>query len=114
MVGAVLFGAGLGFGYALFDDRPSRRTPPAGPGTTAGEVGTSCQVTGLDTVAVPDLVGTPLPAAVAKARAGGLQVLGTGTPDGDPSGPTAVVRAQKPSPGFRVPAGACLGFRTGP
>ncbi len=71
-----------------------------------------CATDGPRTIDVPDVVGLPLTDAITRIRAAGLDVVDTGTPDGDPTGPTAVVRSQEPAAGTRVPEAACVGFRT--
>lgn len=76
-------------------------------------IGVSGCVRGGDrSTIVPDVVGRPLHQAIAVMREAGLHVVGTGTPNGDPTGPRAVIRAQEPPAGERVPVGACMGFRT--
>lgn len=71
-----------------------------------------CVSDGERSITVPDAVGRPLNEAIIAMQQAGLHVVGTGTPEGDPSGPVAVVRAQEPPSGERVPLGACMGFRT--
>ena len=58
------------------------------------------------------MIGLPLTDAITSLRAAGLDVVGTGTPDGDPTGPTAIVRSQEPAAGTPVPKAACVGLRT--
>jgi hypothetical protein len=115
-VGTVAIVGALGVGYPLSRDRSEPVRTPAGVHTP--DVAAACQVDGPKVVTVPYVVGRHLPDAIARARASGLQVVGNGLPDGDPdgdpAGASAVVRAQKPSAGLRVPVGACIGFRTGP
>lgn len=65
-------------------------------------------------ITVPLAVGRPLGEAIIAMQQAGLRVVGTGTPAGDPTGPEAVVRAQKPRAFERVPLGSCIGFRTLP
>lgn len=72
-----------------------------------------CVADGPRTVDVPDVVALPLNEAAIRMQRAGLNVVGTGVPDGDPTGREAVVRAQEPPAGSRVPLGACIGFRTG-
>jgi hypothetical protein len=84
-------------GYVMFGDHPA--SAPA-----------ACQVDGLNMVAVPDVVGKPLQDAMATVRAGALRVVA----DGGPADAGAVVLAQEPPRGVRVPVGACVGFRTRP
>jgi beta-lactam-binding protein with PASTA domain len=61
---------------------------------------------------VPDVIGRHLGSAIRAIESAGLNVVGYGTPESDPTGPDSTVHAQKPSGGERVPAGACVGFRT--
>jgi PASTA domain len=72
-----------------------------------------CVADGPATIDVPDGVGLPLTEAAIRMQRAGLNVVGTGTPSGDPTGQDAVVRAQEPPAGMRLPQGACIGFRTG-
>jgi hypothetical protein len=72
----------------------------------------SCADSGDEHVTVPDLVGMKLWDAVASASRAGLNVVGTGTSAGDPTGDEAMVTAQAPEAGAPVPPGACIGFRT--
>jgi hypothetical protein len=72
-----------------------------------------CIANGPPTIDVPDAVGRRLSEAGILMQDVGLNVVGKGTPDGDPTGQDAVVRAQEPEAGARVPEGACIGFRTG-
>lgn len=72
----------------------------------------SCADRGDEQVTVPDLVGMSLWDAVASASRAGLNVVGTGTSTGDPTGDDAVVTAQAPEAGTQVPPGSCIGFRT--
>jgi PASTA domain len=71
-----------------------------------------CVAAGPSTIDVPDAVGLPLSEALIQMQTAGLNVVGKGTPSGDPTGGDAVVRAQEPPAGTRVPLGACVGFRT--
>ncbi len=71
-----------------------------------------CATDGPRTVDVPDVEGLPLTDAITPIRAAGLDVVGTGTPDRDPTGPTAIVRSQEPPAGTPVPEAAYVGFRT--
>ncbi len=71
-----------------------------------------CVADGDRSITVPAAVGRPLSEAIIVMQQAGLHVVGTGTHEGDPTGPEAVVRAQKPRAGERVPLGACIGFRT--
>lgn len=71
-----------------------------------------CVVDGAATVEVPDAVGLTLNEAAIRVQTAGLTVVGSGTPSGDPTDDDAVVRAQEPPAGARVPMGACVGFRT--
>ena len=71
-----------------------------------------CVADGDRSITVPDAVGRPLGEAIIAMQQAGLHVVGTGTPRGDPTGSVAVVRAQEPPAGERVPLGACIGFRT--
>ena len=71
-----------------------------------------CAVDGDTLVTVPNVIGSPLGDASAMLRDTRLRVIGSGVPTGDPDGPDAVVTAQKPSAGERVPVGACVAFRT--
>ena len=109
--GAALLASGLGVGTALFRDQAPPRQAPA---TSAGneDVRIGCQVDGGDVI-VPSVVGKPLGDAITAARARGLLVVDSGVRPGDPSDVSAIVRAQKPQAGMRVPFGACIGFRTG-
>lgn len=104
VIGALAFVAGVGTGYLAFDDRPNA----AGPGA----LDVACQVDGRHLVKVPDLLGEALGDATAQARAGGLQVVGTGVSGGDSAAPSSRVVAQAPPGGTLVPSGACIGFRT--
>lgn len=72
----------------------------------------SCADSGDEQVTVPDVVGMTLWDAVASASRAGLNVVGTGTSIGDPTGDDAVVTAQAPEAGAHVPRGSCIGFRT--
>ncbi|MCA1691800.1 MAG: PASTA domain-containing protein [Actinobacteria bacterium] len=107
----ILFTGGLA-GYVLFHDDKSDSSPPATPSADPAGARVGCQVGGFDLVTVPDLIRQHLGDAVAIAQASGLQVVENGVPIGDPSDASAVVRAQAPASGTRVPAGACIGFRT--
>ena len=112
IVGAIAFIAGVGIGYPLFhDDSPRSPVIPSTEGRS-GDVGVACQVEGQDFVSVPYLIGKRLLDAAARARASGLQLVGTGVSGGDPAGASAKVVAQKPPGGTRVPVGSCIGFRT--
>lgn len=71
-----------------------------------------CEADGSATIDVPDGVGLRLAEAATRMQRAGLTVVGTGTPSGDPTGRNAVVWSQEPPAGSRVPAGACVGFRT--
>jgi hypothetical protein len=62
------------------------------------------------TVRVPGVIGMTLPDAIRAVEAAGLNVIGSGTAPGDPTGDSAIVTAQEPD-GI-VPPGACIGFRT--
>jgi beta-lactam-binding protein with PASTA domain len=112
LAGLAVFGAGAASGFVLFHDRPSRPQTNYSAADVAG-AHVDCQASGSDAVSVPDVIGQTLAEAIARVWASGLQVVGTGTPFGDSTSPSAVVRAQKPSAAARVPAGACVGFRTG-
>lgn len=74
----------------------------------------SCVLKGDRAITVPDAVGRRLGAAIIAMQQAGLRVVGTGTPEGDPTGSRAVVRSQEPPAGARVPLDACVGFRTAP
>ena len=110
--GLLLFASGLGVGYVLFRDEAS--LPPPQATSPADKVGVrvACQVDGLDLITVPNVVGKPLRDAIGGVRASGLQVVDSGVIPGDSSEVSAIVVAQKPPAGIRVPAGACIGFRT--
>jgi hypothetical protein len=71
-----------------------------------------CVADGDWSITVPDAVGRPLREAIIAMQQAGLRVVGTGTPEGDPTASEAVVQAQEPPAGERVPRGACIGFRT--
>lgn len=71
-----------------------------------------CVADGPLTIDVPDGIGLPLTEAAIRMQRAGLNVVGTGTPSGDPTGQDAIVRAQEPPAGTRVPRGSCIGFRT--
>lgn len=71
-----------------------------------------CGVEAAETVDVPDVVGLSLGDAIRAVEAAGLSVVGTGTPPGDPTD-GAIITAQEPPAGTSVPAGSCIGFRTG-
>lgn len=73
----------------------------------------SCAAAGEATVVVPDVVGLELGAAIDALNREGFVVVGPGVPDGDPEDPGAIVLQQEPPAGRSVPAGACIGFRTG-
>ena len=72
-----------------------------------------CVAEGRRTIEVPDGISLPLTEAAIRMQRAGLNVVGTGTPSGDPTGQDVVVRAQEPPAGVRVPRGTCVGFRTG-
>jgi hypothetical protein len=65
-----------------------------------------CVPEGDRSITVPDAVGRPLGEAITAMQQAGLRVVGTGTPEGDPTESQAVVRAQEPPAGERVPLGA--------
>jgi hypothetical protein len=71
-----------------------------------------CVTHGDRTITVPDAVGRPLGDAITTMQQAGLHVVATGTPEGDPNGPDAVVQAQEPPAGQHATPGACIGFRT--
>ena len=112
LTGALLVAGGLGLGNALFRDEASPHRPAARSAENQ-DVGVRCQVDGLDKITVPNVVGKPLGVAISAARAGGLLVVDSGVRPGDPSELSARVLAQKPAAGTQVPAGSCIGFRTG-
>jgi hypothetical protein len=111
---------------SFFTDRlsPSTACPGANGSYPSGREGTctfafstpdspdQCVADGNRSITVPDAVGRPLSEAIIAMQQAGLHVVGTGTPEDDPTGPEAVVRAQEPPAGERVPSGACVGFRT--
>ena len=103
--------AALAVGWLLVDGRESTPTVPAPPDAGIG-ADAGCQVSGNETVTVPDVIGSPLQEAVATVRASGLAVVGTGVFRDDAVGSGARVRAQEPPAGVPVPVGACIGFRT--
>lgn len=72
----------------------------------------TCTTTGDASVEVPDVVGRELADARRMLEAAGLTVVDDGVPAGDDTSATAVVTAQEPPAGARVPAGACVGMRT--
>ena len=72
-----------------------------------------CASRGEATIAVPDVQGQRLGDAVRVVRSADLAVVGDGVPPGDPTGDDSIVQVQEPPPGALVPAGACIGFRTG-
>ena len=129
----VPFGAGLGAAVVDRDQArsffstplvPESECPGGGGSYPSGRTGVCtfqfststaaqrCATDGPRTIDVPDVVGLPLTDAITRIRAAGLDVVGTGTPDGDPTGPTAIVRSQEPAAGTLVPEAACVGFRT--
>ncbi len=113
-IGAIAFIAGVGIGYPSFHN-DSRRSPVmSSTEDRSGDDRVACQVEGQDLVSVPYLIGKHLLDAAARARASGLQLVGTGVSGGDPAGASATVVAQAPPADIRVPAGACIGFRTRP
>ncbi len=114
LITAIALIAGIGIDYLWFHDE--FRSSPVTSLTEArpGDDRVSCQVEGQNLVTVPNLIGKRLPDATARARASGLQLVGTGVSGGDPDGASARVSAQKPPSGIRVPAGACIAFRTRP
>ena len=73
----------------------------------------TCADTGPAIVTTPNVMGRPLPSAIAIMRQAGLTVLGNGVSGGDPIDANAIVRVQLPSAGDQVPLGSCVGFRTG-
>lgn len=111
---------------SFFSDRlvPASDCPGAGGTYPSGRGGVctfafftpdspeECVADGAATVEVPDAVGLTLNEAAIRMQTAGLNVVGSGTPSGDPTDEDAVVRAQEPPAGARVPAGACVGFRT--
>lgn len=111
---------------SFFSDRLSRACPGANASYPSGRRGTctfalstpdspdQCVADGDRSITVPNVVGRPLTDAITAMQQAGLQVVGTGTPEGDPTGRGAVVQAQEPPAGERVPPGACIGFRTAP
>lgn len=113
---------------SFFSDRLSRagNCPGANGSYPSGRKGTctfafstpdspeQCVADGDRAITVPDAVGRPLGAAIIAMQQAGLRVVGTGTPEGDPTGSRAVVRSQEPPAGGRVPLDACVGFRTAP
>jgi hypothetical protein len=108
LVGAIAVIASIGIRDLWFHD-DFRRSPVTSPAEARSDDGrVACQVEGQNFVTVPVLIGKPLAEAAAKARAGGLQLVGTGMS----GGATARVFAQKTPSGIRVPVGACIGFRT--
>ena len=76
-------------------DGKSASKPP--PSTTASRVGSSpsdCSNMSHDaTVRVPDVIGMTLPDAIRAVETAGLNVVGYGTPRGDPTGDSAICRA---------------------
>jgi hypothetical protein len=112
LIGAIALIACIGIRDLWFhnDFRRSPVTLPTEARSADGQV--ACQVEGRDFLTVPIFIGKPLAGAAAKARASGLQLVGTGVSGGDPDGATARVSAQEPPSGTRVPVGACIGFRT--
>lgn len=72
----------------------------------------TCTAAGEATVDVPSVVGRELADARRMLEAVGLTVVDDGVPAGDDTPDTAVVTAQEPPAGSRVPAGACVGMRT--
>ncbi len=114
IVGVVLVIGSLSAGFLLFHGDTAHQAVTVTVATASVGPPVDCQVAGVDMITVPDLIGVSLGDAVTRARASGLQVVGMGTSSGDPSGPAAMVRAQNPEQGLRVPAGACIGFRTKP
>lgn len=112
VIGAIALIACIGIRDLWFHD-DFRRSPVTSPTEArSGDDRVACQVEGQNFVTVPILIGKPLAEAAAKARASGLQLVGTGVSGGDPDGAAARVFAQKPPSGTRVPVGACIGFRT--
>src|SRR5690606_25194400 len=71
-----------------------------------------CVAGGEAMISVPDVIGLSLHDATTTAQQAGLNVVGAGVPEGDPTEPSAIVRAQEPPPGVGVPLGTCIGFRT--
>lgn len=112
LIGAVASIAGVGIGYPSFHNDPPRSPVIASIEGRSGDDRGACPVEGQKFVTVPYLIGKHLVDAAAKARASGLQLVGTGVSGGDPAGASAKVVAQKPPGGTRVPVGACIGFRT--
>jgi hypothetical protein len=82
---------------------------PVTPGTASPS---DCVASGTDSTIVPSVLGYPLGHAIDVMQRAGLNVVGYGAHEPDPTGPTARVRAQEPGAGLRVPLGACVGFRT--
>jgi len=106
-LGALVVANVLGVGSALlFRNEASPRQP-----LLTSDNG--CQAGGLRVITVPNVVGKTLGDATTAVRARGLLVVDNGVRPGDPSELSAIVRAQKPQAGMRVPADACIGFRTG-
>jgi hypothetical protein len=113
---AVIVGA-LSLSAACSDDEdpatmPTTTTPTTTVAAAESPDGSDCVATGERTVMVPDVSGERLHDAIRIVTDSGLKVIGDGVPDGDPTGPHAIVRVHEPPAGERVPPGACVGFRT--
>lgn len=89
-------------GFVAYDRGPGICPPVATESTEGGEL----------TVRVPNLVGKTLEEGRRGVTKAGLRVIGTGAYERDPQAPTAVILAQEPPAGERVPWGSCVGFRT--
>ncbi len=96
----------------LVQDWTRQTAVPPTSALSTSESPDRCVAAGDRSITVPAAIGRPLGEAIIAMQQAGLRVVGTGTPEGDPTGSEAIVRAQKPSPGERVPLGACIGFRT--
>ncbi len=113
LIGAVAASiAGVGIGYPSFHNDPPHSPVIASIEPRSGDDRGACPVEGKNFVTVPYLIGKHVLDAAARARASGLQLVGTGVSGGDPAGASAKVVAQKPPGGIRVPVGSCVGFRT--
>jgi hypothetical protein len=105
-----LLGVACGEGDSAMQSR-TRKPNPARE-DRAGTLPPDCVASGEATITVPDVKGELLTDAIRDVEHVGLNVVGYGTPGDDPAGASARVRTQEPSGGERVPAGACIGFRT--